>query len=485
MINTLLIDILRTFSAEEMKKFGEMISSPYFNKQTPLIKLFDQIKIYYPEFRNEGLRKEIVYSGILPHKKYNYGSMKNLIFDLQKLAEKFITDQEIQKNKFELKKSLINTLQSRKLNNLCEKNLKELEKDIMGKEIIEKDYFLKLHFINELKINNTFESSKGNINVSDKVRSEYLDLCFNSIKHLKKYYILDALRFYNYVITNKIIPDTDKGIKDCETFISIYKDEDFEDTSLNLELNFLKMNLGKITEDEFLKFKKLVLTDLYELKADKSIIFAYSVYLISYCRLKYKTDKIYLTYGLEIYKSMVMHENFNDSSGYMSMIMARNIILIATELMEFEWCESFLNSHLNRIHPDYRESIVLFYNAFKNFRTGDFNNSLVFLSKMKSDDIFNKNYIKELTIINYFELKYFDLLNEQLETYKKFLVNNESIPDSYKTEFYKFAAYMNKLFKSVSGKKADLSFLKKQILKEKELLFKEWFISKLEETKKQ
>ena len=44
---------------------------------------------------------------------------------------------------------------------------------------------------------------------------------------------------------------------------------------------------------------------------------------------------------------------------------------------------------------------------------------------------------------------------------------------------------MNKLFKSVSGKKADLSFLKKQILKEKELLFKEWFISKLEETKKQ
>ena len=96
--------------------------------------------------------------------------MKNLIFDLQKLAEKFITDQETQKNKFELKKSLINTLQSRKLNNLCEKNLKELEKDIMGKEIIEKDYFLKLHFINELKINNTFESSKGNINVSDKVR---------------------------------------------------------------------------------------------------------------------------------------------------------------------------------------------------------------------------------------------------------------------------------------------------------------------------
>ncbi len=114
MKNTLLIDILRTFSAEEMKKFGEMISSPYFNKQTPLIKLFDQIKIYYPEFRNEGLRKEIVYSGILPHKKYNYGSMKNLIFDLQKLAEKFITDQEIQKNKFELKKSLINTLQNQK-----------------------------------------------------------------------------------------------------------------------------------------------------------------------------------------------------------------------------------------------------------------------------------------------------------------------------------------------------------------------------------
>ncbi len=121
-----------------------------------------------------------------------------------------------------------------------------------------------------------------------------------------------------------------------------------------------------------------------------------------------------------------------------------------------------------------------FYNVFKNFNEGKFEKSLEYLSCMKNDDIFNKNYMKELAIINYFELKYFDLLNEQIDSYKKFLINNDMLPDTYKIQSKTFLDFIIQLFKAASDKKTDLKLFKREI-NEANLIYKKWFLKKLEE----
>ncbi|MEO8666548.1 MAG: hypothetical protein ABI462_13735 [Ignavibacteria bacterium] len=480
MLNTICIDILRTFSKEEIKKFEELINSPFFNKNTPVIKLFEQVRKYYPDFESTKLKREDIYEKMFPDKKYNYGSMKNIIYELQKLCEQFIITQEMSGNEFEVKRSLISGLHDRNLRTLSKKNLKELENDMSDKEINDEDYFLKMYLINKIKQSQIFESSRGNINLKEKVRKPYYEQNMISANYLKKYYLLDTLKTFNKIITNKNVLDTDRAVDDCDKFIIRYKD-DFDPLSIKLEKDFLKLNLGKINESEFLKLKKLTLTDLYGMRADKNLTYACSIYLLNYCRIKNQTDKRYKVYALEILKSLVAHENYDNSSGYMDIVLSRNIILIATELHEFQWSEDFLRSNFKKIHSEYRDSIMNFYFAFKNFHEGKFEKSLEYLSELSSDDIFNKNYIKELAIINYFELKYFDLLNEQIDSYKKFLINNEMLPDSYKIQSKIFINFVIKLFKAASGKKADLSFLKKKINNEKELLYKSWFLKKLED----
>jgi hypothetical protein len=476
MVNTILIDILRTFSAEEMKRFGEMTRSPYFNKQTTVAKLFEHIKVYYPDFEDIALKKQNVYAHIFPGKEYNYGSMKNLIYDLQKLSETFIIDQEMKKNDFDVRRSLINSLYGRKLTALSEKNLRELEKDITAKETIDEDNFLKLFNIHKTKRIHIFAAAKGNTNINQKTQTPYYEQLLNATKYLKKYFTLDTLRTYNYIITNKNILNTEKTIKDCELFIAQYNEGEHEELSLKLELMFLKMNLGMITENEFLQFRKLVLSDLHKMKADKSTILAYSIYLLNYCRIKNKFEKKYLIYAFEILKNLSDNDNFISGSGYMNIVLVRNIILIATQLNEFEWCENFLKCYDNKIHPDYRDNIMTFYNAHKKFHERSFDESLECLSKLSFDDIYNKNYIKILMVMNFYELKYFDLLNEQLESYKKFLANNDSLPESYKKDSLKFVGYMNKLLKATSGKKSDLFYLRNSIKSEKELQNKDWLV---------
>lgn len=481
MNSTILFDMLRTFSVEELKKFGEMTRSPYFNKLTAVTRLFDEIKSFYPDFRDSKLMKDKVYLRMFPDKKYNYGSMKNIIYDLQKLAETFIADQEIKRSNFDVKWSLINGLHERKLSALSEKNLKEIERTVTGKEIVDDDYFLKLYKLDRIKRSHIYASAKGNPNINEKKQVPYFNQLLRSATHLKKYYLLDTLRNYNYIITNKNILKAGQILRDCEEFLDLYAEEEFEEISLNLEMMFLKMNLGKITEKEFLQFRELVFTDLYEVQADKSIMLAYSIYLMNYCRIKNKTDKKYLRYAFEIIENLSDNDNFVSRSGYMNIVLVRNILLIATELKEFDWCEKFLETCIGSIHPDYRDNMITFYHAHKNFYEGNFEQSLEFLSKLTFDDIYNKNYIKKLLVINYYELKYFDLLNEQIESYKKFLSNNVSLPESYKEGSVKFVDYMCELCRRTDGGKSDLQFLKKKVMSEKELQNKEWFIEKIEE----
>jgi len=50
MKNSQLIKLLKTFSLKEIKKFGELISSPYFNTNRNVIKLYEIIRTAYPDF---------------------------------------------------------------------------------------------------------------------------------------------------------------------------------------------------------------------------------------------------------------------------------------------------------------------------------------------------------------------------------------------------------------------------------------------------
>ena len=58
MKNTQLIKLLRTFDQKEIKRFREFISSPFFNKNKNVTKLFEIIRKIYPDFEQEKFTKE-------------------------------------------------------------------------------------------------------------------------------------------------------------------------------------------------------------------------------------------------------------------------------------------------------------------------------------------------------------------------------------------------------------------------------------------
>ncbi|MBK7253196.1 MAG: hypothetical protein IPI04_04550 [Ignavibacteria bacterium] len=140
MIKSTLLELLKTFNKEELKRFEDFLRSPYYNKNSNVIKLFNVIKKYFPDLDSTKLKRESVWDELFPEKSFNYGVMKNLIFELQKLSEKFLHLLHYEENKFEQELNLLRKLNDRNLFQLFEKNLK-LFKTAVNNSPIAPDHF--------------------------------------------------------------------------------------------------------------------------------------------------------------------------------------------------------------------------------------------------------------------------------------------------------------------------------------------------------
>ena len=64
-MNNSITDLLKTFTGKELKDFREFLKSPYFNKRSAVLKLFDVIVKFHPEYESPLLTKEKVFNIII------------------------------------------------------------------------------------------------------------------------------------------------------------------------------------------------------------------------------------------------------------------------------------------------------------------------------------------------------------------------------------------------------------------------------------
>ncbi|MBK9334839.1 MAG: hypothetical protein IPM96_21175 [Ignavibacteria bacterium] len=102
--------------------------SPYHNKKSGVIKLYNEVKKYYPDFTDDNLDKEKLWAKIYPGKKYGYGVMKNLIFELTRLSEQFISQHVYEKNGLQNSLNVMKFYNERNLNSLVENKFEQMKK---------------------------------------------------------------------------------------------------------------------------------------------------------------------------------------------------------------------------------------------------------------------------------------------------------------------------------------------------------------------
>jgi hypothetical protein len=117
-----------------MKLFRDFLHSPFHNTNKNVIKLFEYIRKFHPDYRSAKatklLTKEKMYAMLYPGKKLNDIVLRILLSDLIKLAEEFLTYQGLKKNTFDGYRFLLQELNEKRIDNLYKRTYKEAYRSV-------------------------------------------------------------------------------------------------------------------------------------------------------------------------------------------------------------------------------------------------------------------------------------------------------------------------------------------------------------------
>ena len=473
------IEILRTFSKEELSGFSDFVSSPYFNKRSNITKLYKAVKKHSPEFPVEKITKEELWKSLFPGKKYNYGIMKNLIHELNKLVVKFIELKIYSQKLFERD---LNQLDGYKLRNLKSQFIKktaETRKKLKVRPLdILSHYYSYMIYCSEmsyLDYNFLFDSKEKDYH-SGVSNSLMLFYCTNQLYHN---------------INNIQYSHNSSALMDKETHLrtlKLYEDFPLKDPFADILYSsyFAMTNPGDKRAYEKLKE---IFFENYS-KCSKSIQCDLASSMINFCRNSaqigsadfIKEEFTYIKLLIEdgLYKSLTV--------GWMDQYLFMQSVMSACRSGKFNWAENFIEEHKHELLEEIREQYTNYAYITLNLRRGKFKEALGYISKCRNVDAMDKLNIKTFEFNAYYELGYYDELKALADTTNHMLRNDKFFSKAEKENYKLYVKTISQLmdYKCKTGKRNNnpgyledlISFINSNKMRNKQ-----WLLQKIDELK--
>lgn len=450
MYDTKAVQILKTFTPEEFKKFGKFIHTAYFNSSKDAIKLFSELKKYHPDFKSTNIDIKKIYKKVYPGCAYHEGKIRNVISDLGKLLEAFLSIEYFRADEFKMEEAKIYQFHKRKLNNLYEKSIGKVL--VENKEInsMYKENYTALINLYELKVLDAMNKLKVNKGLEDISRqSEYITLFFLNAAFNAKESIL--INRHNY---NADYPDISAAVLDAIDFEKVlkYAKENSKEVYPILALTYYvhKVFMIEDFDENLIKFEKIYEELRQGLdKKFHAIILATLDNAFLYKRNHAKTREeldFYARKSFNIYKFMDEEGLFAPDETFGAGIFK---IIATTGAMvgNLEWALMFIEKYKHLLRDELRDDIVNYALASLYEDARDFEKCLYHYNQIKKPDYMTLWQMKMGMGNCHYELKNFETVlslcdSTLVEMKRKYKGNN--LHDS-QMEFFVLLRKLTKL----------------------------------------
>jgi hypothetical protein len=482
MFRTKATEILSALSSNEIKELKSFVNSPIHNKNKNIIKLYEALKPFYPEFADKKCNKEMLYKKIFGNKPYNDKIMRNLLSEMYKLLEDYLV---FKSSKLPTFKNMLLFEQLINFDNVFLKKYNEANEAIK-KEKQDNDYFKKKGTLLQSRIKFFLDRNKQH-----KITMEAL--------HRGENHIFELLCLLPENISNINANETsynlDYGFKASEIFFECFdytrfinllegKHHDFE----FLKLNYHKFMLFFANHPEDIYHSREIknyISEHYEKFGDDYLIEVFGQLTNFYTK---KTDSGYeeeiLQDRFEIYQLQLKTNVL--FTRWLTLLTYRSIILTALALNEIEWTENFINSSIGRVHPSEKEFSLNYGKALVAYKKKQYTEVTALCSTLKQDNPWYKFFVKWLIFQTYYELGYSEQFFFHSDAFRKYIDYTNNIIASRKEDYRKVIRFGNRLMnlkvKDITDKES--IYLLKQEIEEHTMgdpSGKRWLLEKINE----
>lgn len=432
--NSKLIDLLKTFSLQEIKDFEKFLLSPYFTNGRDLTSYYKFLLKFYPDFnvsKSETIKKFFKKSAISDSKKDNL--IRTYNWELLKLGEEFITMDSIKKNKSAYDDFFIVTLLRRQLG---KRSAQVYDEMMEFQDSIKMDHYV---FINKMFLQNNGVSVKRLIGK----RNETLPLYQQQSENLMNFFLHHAEHLLATIKTNKSLFKTDNTSNNILSFLknidfeNYFKEREGFDNDLEIQKMAIYSILIWLDEKNFEKYIFKLNDSLRNNISNfgKEGLLHISSSILNILDGKKETKYVRLRFDLINY---ALQNDFYFDNHYRAIntFKFKKAISVALSLNEVDWTKNFCAAYIIKLNDDQQENMKIYANAFIEFSLGKFEKSLQHISAFQLFDIPTNFNIKELQIKNFYKLtlkneNYFDTLKSFLDAFKHYLNENCKVSDTY------------------------------------------------------
>lgn len=478
MQKTRLIQFLKSLTLSEIKNFRDLVISPAFNKNELLVKLFDELIIFYPSFENEDLTEENIFSRIFKKEVYDYFKIKNLNSDLLALGKEFLAFNSYKKNIEKKDTLLLWELRIRDLDLIYEHTFKNALNRLESRKVKDDIYLAHRIDLQSEKIN-YYTQKKPNVHFH--LIQEKLDL-------LLEHSLLTLLKTYNVMLHEFSQNNVDYDLKMLDEVMEYLENNVTESNPTLLIYYHILILLREKNDKNFHDLNRLRNKFRNELSIfDNQMIF---IHLDSYCATAYnlhcRTDLMWIQFKLareydqtsipELGK--VLYPNF------------LNEVKKAVRVNEFSFAESYIENY-KKLLTEEKENTLTFCHAFIAYGKKEYEKSLELFSKTNFSNFIIKIQVKLLLLQLNYEMNYFEQALLMIDTLRKYVLKEKMLIESTRTSLLEFLKITNSLIKyktepATSSRSPSLNSIEHNImsLKNNQYGIKLWLIEKFIEFNK-
>lgn len=481
------IKILKKFSKKEIREFEKFLNSPFYNNQSALVKIFSQLKKFYPDFENEKLTKEYLFSFAGNGKYYNDILFRKYISRLNKLAEEYLNVLHMRSKPHKMDINILEEFSNKDLDDVFKKKLNAVEKSVKNNGLMDADYFHMMFQLSRIRYNQ---------DTNDNYIKSYNEELYNSSNYLLNFFLSEASIINNQIEINnysfRITPETNPltaflKISEIKNYINVLnknKSSGYKNLNVFLEIIINDINLNSSVNGLAAYYNLKDLVKLNSEKLSKELLSYILQRMNIFCfienikGIKNWDKEIFLNFKFLIENNLLNIEG----SKLMTLLNFRSILLVALKNKEFSWAGNLIAENLKNIEEEHMTDIRNYGNAVLMFYKKKYKDSLDCSSKIKSTSLPIVIDIYVLKMKIFYVLSYFDSAASVADSFRHFVNRNKLIGEFHKITFYNFLRYYRKILSyRIKNDKKSLLKLKTELKKCSNTRERNWMIEIIEE----
>lgn len=433
MVKSKLIQIFKQLDVRELNRLEKYIQSPFFNKHQDVLKLFEYLIAFTPNFEHPKLQKKIVINalGFEQNTKHFYHITSYLL----ELVCDFLAYLEQEKNKLQSKSYTIKALRKRGLKKQVIASIRQFKTIENKTRIPESQLYLEQYaFFNELDAL-FLEQSSSALDDNVQLKSNHLDLFYLSSKLKIACDMLSRSSIIKADYDCHLMPDLMHYLEQNLTRYAAYP-------IISLYYKVHQM----LTEKEasyYYALKNALLEEAPLLTTEEAK--SMYDYAENYCIRKINSGQSnYYQEFLDLYKvQLELGTLLKD--GYLSEQDYKNIVTAGVRTKDYDWTEAFIHKNKRALKTSVRENAFIYNLAAFYYATKQYTKALRALNDVNFTELTYHLGAKDIQLKIYYELGESEAFSSLVQAFRIYVKRNKQLSEYRKEVYFNYLKIAKKI----------------------------------------